>query len=161
MTFFFKKKLSAVLLLQLRLCYSCSTVNIQRVSFSDLKKNENSTVKFCPFSPKLTINKKQKPSLNSLFTSGSRKLISATPSVGPESEDLAEPGGGAGVDEERASVSVEVFPVSAADGGKTVDWNEAFVTLPPGSPTDAELQGAEATHSGRTSEGIQTGSRNL
>lgn len=52
-------------------------------------------------------------------------------SVGPESEDLAEPGGGTRVDQEGALLCPEVFPVSAAEGGQTVDWNETLVTLPP------------------------------
>lgn len=56
---------------------------------------------------------------------------SLTGSVGPESEDLAEPGGGAGVDQEGASLRLKVFPVSAAEGGQTVDRNETLVTLPP------------------------------
>lgn len=61
-------------------------------------------------------------------------------SVGPESEDLAEPGGGAGVHQEGASLGPEVLPVSAAESGQTVDRNEALVALPPGSHTDTGLQ---------------------
>lgn len=53
-------------------------------------------------------------------------------SVSPELEHLAEPGGGAGVDEEGALVCGKVFPVSAAERGQTVDRNEALVALPPG-----------------------------
>lgn len=56
---------------------------------------------------------------------------SLTGSVGPESEDFADPGGGARVDQEGALLCLEVFPVSAAKGGQTVDRNKALVTLPP------------------------------
>lgn len=52
-------------------------------------------------------------------------------SVRPEFEDLAESGGGTGVDEEGAFFSVEVFPVSAAERRQAVDRNKALVTLPP------------------------------
>lgn len=52
-------------------------------------------------------------------------------SVGPEFEDFAEPGGCTGVDEKGALISPELFPVSAAKCGKTVDWNKALITLPP------------------------------
>lgn len=53
-------------------------------------------------------------------------------SVGPEFEDLAESGGGTGVNEERTFISAEVFPVSAAQCGQTVDRNKALGALPPG-----------------------------
>lgn len=56
---------------------------------------------------------------------------SGSSSVGLEFEDLAEPGRGTGVDEEGAFFGAEVFPVSAAEGGQTVDWDEALVALPP------------------------------
>ncbi len=52
-------------------------------------------------------------------------------SIGSEFEDFAEPGGGAGVNEEGAFVSFEVFPVSAAKCRQTVDRHKALVTLPP------------------------------
>jgi len=53
------------------------------------------------------------------------------PSVGPELEDLAEPGGGARVHQEGAFMGDEVFPVPAAERGQTVDRNKALIALPP------------------------------
>lgn len=55
-------------------------------------------------------------------------------SVGPQFEDLAESGGGAGVDEEGTFVGAEVLPVSAAERRQTVDRNKALITLPPENP---------------------------
>jgi len=52
-------------------------------------------------------------------------------SVRPESEHLAEPGGGAGVHEEGAFIGAEVFPVSAAECGQAVHCDKALVALPP------------------------------
>lgn len=65
----------------------------------------------------------------------SEELQGAWSLVGLEFEDLAEPGGGAGVDEEGAILGAEVLPVSAAKRGQTVDGDEALVPLPPGNRT--------------------------
>lgn len=53
--------------------------------------------------------------------------------VGPKSENFAESGGGTGVHKERALISLEVFPVPAAECRETVDRNETLVSLPPES----------------------------
>ena len=52
-------------------------------------------------------------------------------SVGLESEDLAEPGGCARVDQVGRAIGAEDLPVPAANGGQAVDWNKALIALPP------------------------------
>lgn len=47
-----------------------------------------------------------------------------------ETEDFGEARGGTGVEEEGALGGVEVFPVSAAEGGQAVHGNEALVAPP-------------------------------
>lgn len=58
-------------------------------------------------------------------------MLSSCSSVGLESEDLAEPGGGARVDQIGGAVSAEELPVSAAECKEAVDWNKALIALPP------------------------------
>lgn len=75
-------------------------------------------------------------------------------SVCLESENFAQAGRGAGVDEEGAFICAEVLPVSAAERGETVDRDKALVTLPPAKGTQQQSRrlgrhlqvGMNATH---------------
>ena len=61
-------------------------------------------------------------------------------SVGLQPEDLGERLRSTGVDEVGALRAAEELPVLAPDGGQPVDWNEAFVPLPPvGGATEKRM----------------------
>lgn len=65
-----------------------------------------------------------------------------TPSEGSESEDLAEPGRGTGVDEEGTFIGSEVFPVPAAKRRQTVDRDKSLVSLPPERTHTRQIMGS-------------------